>query len=65
MEHLADYMAALERLLTASSELCLHIGTGWEAHGQSMEATMGQYAVREFRKAVAKALAARLDGSAS
>jgi hypothetical protein len=50
-----EYVAALENLLMASLELCNHIGTGWEAHGQSMEATMAQQAVREFRKAATHA----------
>ena len=49
------------RLLKASVELCKHIGTGLEPAGQSMDITMAQYAVREFRKAVQAAQRAKLD----
>lgn len=63
--HNAEYVARLEALLDASFELCRYIGTGWEAHGQSMEATMGQAAVREFRQAVGRAISARNDGGES
>ena len=58
----AEYVARLEQLLDASFELCNHIGTGWEPHGQSMSATMAQQAVREFRQAVGRAISARNDG---
>lgn len=62
LEQTADYVAQLERLLDASFELCNHIGTGYEPHGQSMSASMAQQAVREFRQAVGRAIAARNDG---
>lgn len=58
----AEYVAALEKLLATSLELCNHIGTGLEPAGQSMDVTMAQYAVREFRKATGRARRLQIDG---